>query len=523
MMLLTSLAIAIGGGFFAVGLSIFLILLGFYSSLRSRRIVQSWLTGLLFVPTFVIAGAWTAGFGLQGWWPIWIPGFSPVAVAGKPVWAVLVVIWIYGVSLVPLAFMLLRLGLRSGNYSAWSLAQMEGGVWIGLRQGFWPGASAWAGVVIGLLAGFVSTDMFVTNLFQINTITERSYQDILSGKNSSGMMLISSLVSWTLILVLSASQLLRPFSSPPSTNRQAPAISGMIVSRSTRRISEGLLWTTIGLVSIIPWTNLILKAGWVSFQHEQAAGLMKTDLWALAKGFAPVRHQWSLLQAARVTMQAPFAFAEEFYWSGCLGAVSAIVALVIGVPLVLGVRRIPSFFGGLITLLLAAAFFMPGPAVNLIVLRLMQSDWLTWWNDNTLIAPILCLQFRLIPIAAGWTYWFVSQWRQRYDGIWAVDKALPIHARLRILMLPVGWSIARLWLIMFVVSFSDLSTYLLCLPPGVTTISMRVFDLLHYGVRFQEAGLLLFIALLGLFVGFANSYSTRFLSSSRASEENTWL
>jgi len=297
----------------------------------------------------------------------------------------------------------------------------------------------------------------------------------------------------------------------------------MIVSRSTRWISEGLLWTTIGLVSIIPWTNLILKAGWVSFQQGSAASLMNTQPLPLATGFSPVRHQWSLLQAARVTMQSPFAFAEEFYWSGCLGAIAAMVALLIGMPLVLGLWRISSLYGGLVTLLLAAAFFLPGPAVNQMVLRLMQSDWLTWWNDNTLMAPILCLQFRLIPIAAGWTYWFVSQWRRRYDGTWAVDKALPIHARLRILMLPVGWSIARLWLIMFVVSFSDLSTYLLCLPPGVTTISMRVFDLLHYGVRFQEAGLLLFIALLGLFIGFANSYSTRFFFLNRAPEENTWL
>jgi ABC-type Fe3+ transport system permease subunit len=41
----------------------------------------------------------------------------------------------------------------------------------------------------------------------------------------------------------------------------------------------------------------------------------------------------------------------------------------------------------------------------------------------------------------------------------------------------------------FFIAFSNLETYLLILPPGVTTISMRSFELLHYGVQNKEAGL----------------------------------
>ena len=41
----------------------------------------------------------------------------------------------------------------------------------------------------------------------------------------------------------------------------------------------------------------------------------------------------------------------------------------------------------------------------------------------------------------------------------------------------------------FFIAFANLETYLLILPPGVTTVSMRSFELLHYGVQNKEAGL----------------------------------
>ena len=506
-MLTTSLAVALGGATLAVAFALFLVVVGFYSSPRSQRLTRACLTGSLFVPTYVVAGAWTAGFGLQGWWPIWIPSLSPVSVAGKPVLAVLVVIWIYGVSLAPLAFILLRLGLRGASHSDWVLSQMEGGIWSGIWRGFWPNLSAWMGVSIGLLAGIISTDMFVTNLFQVSTITERSYQDIISGKTNTATILSSAFLSWGIILALCASRLTKRLAHPTSTNDQVPKEADMIVPTITRWISEALLWTSVGLVTLVPWTNLILKAGWIAAQHEPSS----------------IRYHWSLSQAFRVTMRAPSAFAVEFYWSGCLGAVASLVAVLIGVLSIWLIQRLPKGFLRPTAVMVIAAFFLPGPTVNQLVMTLMQTDWFDWWNDNTLIAPILCLQFRLIPIVVAWTFWFTIQWRQRYKSTWTIDRNLTARARLRILVLPVGWSIMRLSLILFIVSSSDLSTYILCLPPGVTTISMRVFELLHYGVRFQEAGLLLFIAFAGLLLGLASTWMEQFVPNKQLREENSWI
>ena len=50
---------------------------------------------------------------------------------------------------------------------------------------------------------------------------------------------------------------------------------------------------------------------------------------------------------------------------------------------------------------------------------------------------------------------------------------------------------ASLWILAFAISVGDLSTSILAVPPGVTTVAIRVFNLVHYGVEDQLAGLCL--------------------------------
>ena len=50
------------------------------------------------------------------------------------------------------------------------------------------------------------------------------------------------------------------------------------------------------------------------------------------------------------------------------------------------------------------------------------------------------------------------------------------------------FALAAVWLIGFAVSFADLSASVLVVPPGVTTLPVRIFGLLHAGVDDQVAG-----------------------------------
>lgn len=516
--LITSLLISFGGASLAVCLASISVLVAENCGFRIRRWIDSWLVGMLFIPTFVIAGAWTAGFGLQGWWPIWLPGFSPVSVAGKPVFSALVVIWIYGVTLMPLALVLLRLGLRASNLSAWTLARMEGGFWAGVCYGFLPTAASWISVTVGVLAGLISTDMFVTNLFQVNTLTERSYQDLVSGQNPIATIAGSTLLSWSVILLLQK-DLLSLINYFPATVDQVPQTPRMYRSFATRLFSSAILFAIAGTLTLVPWTNLVLKAGWAARELPTISShsVASTENAKLMQSEKFIEHRWSLSQTMQSVLEAPGRFSEEFYWSACLVVSASILAIFSGLPIAVAMKRSPIFFRRIAVYMIAAVFFLPGPTVNQIVLTLMQQEWLVWWNDHTLLAPVVCLQFRLIPIVVAWSFWFISQWHYRYHHTWAIDDSLPMRSKVLILMRPVGWSVTGLWLILVLVSFSDLSTYVLSLPPGVTTISMRVFDLLHYGVRFQEAGLLLFIAVMGLGVGFL------FVVLSKTREEDAWL
>jgi iron(III) transport system permease protein len=47
------------------------------------------------------------------------------------------------------------------------------------------------------------------------------------------------------------------------------------------------------------------------------------------------------------------------------------------------------------------------------------------------------------------------------------------------------------WLIAFAVALGDLAASILVVPPGVKTLSIHIFGLMHYGVQDRVAGICL--------------------------------
>jgi iron(III) transport system permease protein len=54
-----------------------------------------------------------------------------------------------------------------------------------------------------------------------------------------------------------------------------------------------------------------------------------------------------------------------------------------------------------------------------------------------------------------------------------------------------GTSLVGSWIICLAWGMAELSGTILSLPPGVTTLSIRIFNLVHYGVDDQLAGICL--------------------------------
>jgi iron(III) transport system permease protein len=126
---------------------------------------------------------------------------------------------------------------------------------------------------------------------------------------------------------------------------------------------------------------------------------------------------------------------------------------------------------------------------------------LYWLYDHSILAPLFVLIFKSLP-AATIVMWYAMQSipRELLESA-AVDGAGSWTQLWRI-ALPMRWSAAVVaWLIALALSLGDLAASILVMPPGVSTLSISIFGLLHYGVEDRVAGLCL--AMLFIFAGLA--------------------
>jgi ABC-type Fe3+ transport system permease subunit len=143
---------------------------------------------------------------------------------------------------------------------------------------------------------------------------------------------------------------------------------------------------------------------------------------------------------------------------------------------------------------------IPGPLINLAIGQLLNRCLpvaLSFLSDRTLIGPILALQFRVLPVVFGLLWIIRQQYQDRLGELMQLESQLPAKSRIYSWVRYSQWGwITTLW-IGLCIAFGDLASYLLVQPPGVTTVAMRMFDLLHYGTKNREAGLAVALALLG--------------------------
>jgi hypothetical protein len=161
---------------------------------------------------------------------------------------------------------------------------------------------------------------------------------------------------------------------------------------------------------------------------------------------------------------------------------------------------------------------LPGPAVNVLLAALFVDTSIPGLGqlyDRTLIPTVLAALFRIGPIAIvlislGWSRWYLV-----HRDVLAMEGRVGwFGSSLRFLHANWGYVLlCGVWL--FAVAFADFSSFSQLLPPSVTPISKRIFELLHYGVRYQEAGLCLFLAICGMVIG--GIAMSRFASSTERS------
>ena len=453
------------------------------TNLYGRRVLTIALGSQLALPLYVFAGSWNAGFGYQGWWPL-----AQVFALKFEAAAFFAVIFIHAAAAIPWVALIVSCGLiwapRSLEESALSERGNRGLLWRVLL----PSLRPWLALSCFWVCVPILTEMVVTNLYQVPTVAERVYLDASRGTVSPFTYPVAVLLCMFPVIAaaLVIGRRLPPWSEVIArASQHAPR---MLLLGKWRVAATCVCWFLSTLLIGLPFLNLLIKAGWQPY----------TD----ASGMS--RYGWTIARLVETARESITLFLPEFYWTAVLAAASATTALMIATLCAWltksGWRR------HAISLLMLLMMGTPGALVGVIciyVFNRSEPAFLGQLYDRTLLVPILAQQFRLLPLAWMLTLGILATINRRSWEL-AQSDGLSKFQTLRSVVLPQtsrGWFVA--WMILALVSVGELSTTILVLPSSVTTLSKRLFEMLHFGMRHQDSGLCLVLIFLGWLAAFS--------------------
>jgi iron(III) transport system permease protein len=452
------------------------------TDLPGRRVGVLLLGLLLLVPLYLHAAAWQAAFGVQGWYTLcympldWWDGWPGA-------------IWVHATAAVPWVVLITGAGFLLVEPELEEQALLDGSPWQVLRRVTLRAALPAVGVAALWVAVTTAGEIAVTDMFRVRTYAEEVYTDAAIGPEPGaaplgvlpGVGLTALLVAAGLVLCVG----LTPRDRPATVQRRMVFHAGPLRGPLTIAVALVLL-VLIG----VPLASLCYNAGVEVVQTD--TGRLRT--WLPGKFLSMV-------------VTAPWRYRREFGWSLGIGTLAAAGAVAAAIPLAWLARR-----GGrraLPALVTAAACLaVPGPVLGLAIVWLLnrpECPWLVFLYDRSILAPWLAMWLRGLPVATI-ILWhaFRTLPREVLESA-AVDGAGPA-VRLWRIVLPLRWpALAVAFLVALAVAIGELSATasILVVPPGVETLSIRVFGLLHYGVDNEVAGICL--VLMAMFAAVAGA------------------
>ena len=452
------------------------------TSVFGKRWLERSLIVMLFVPLYVQATAWQAALG-QGGWLVeeqWLDGWKGA-------------IWIHGMAAVPWVVLFVVATLRKVPRELEEEALQDAEAWrvllrVSLRQALVGIAAAalWVSVIC-------FSEIAVTDLFRVRTFAEEIYtaaslgtltgEPIATPAKALTQVDVPAFVESDLwlgtvsIVLLVFAALSAVWMWVPVIDFASPASDWVWRMRGGQPLFSALTWLIAALVIGTPVLGLIGKAG---AQVTQVDGR--------------VEREWSAAKAATLIGTSPWQHRREIGWSVVIGAVasSTSVALAIVLAWMSRTRRLPP---GLLAILLAVGFAIPGPLLGVWIIGWLNHSWdsplwpLTWCYDHTILAPALAQFLRALPLT---TLILGAQFASLPQDV--LDSAKSEGAgwwqRLMQVALPWCWPAVAVAICMaMIVSLSDLAATLLVVPPGVSPLSVRIFGLLHYGAEDRVSAL----------------------------------
>lgn len=480
--------------------------------LPGRRALVWLLAGLLFVPLYVQAAGWQTVLGAGGWLAHWMrgDGYANPWLAG---WRG--ALWVQGMAGVPWVALAVAASLNTVERKLEEESLLDAAPWRVLWRVSLPRAGGGVLAAAAWIAVVASTEIAVTDLYQVRTFAEEVYTQAALGP----------LLSW------SAGGSIAPTTLLPSAGTgggigggpglTAPSFATSFVSSELAMGTTALVLLVVaGLSWVVRWlppaASIAADAGWrwrpaARRRVEIAVGVWLLVGVAVVTPLAGLAWQaggevdridgqyvrgWSAAKAVELVARSPWDNRREWGWSLAIGALAATAATAIG----LGcgwLARVRSGAAAPLAVAIAVGFAIPAPLLAAWVIAILNQPpdspaaWLAVLYDRTLTAPVLVQAVRAVPLVALWMWSQMASVPQdlleaaRSEGAGRVAQLVRIALPLRRMGLAAGAAAA------LVVALGEVSATLLVLPPGVTTVPVQVFQLLHYGVDDQVCALCL--------------------------------
>lgn len=515
---LNTARLALGACLIAVPIGVVAAIAIFKTDAPGGKLASFVFVGMLFVPLYVITGAWDAGFGIQGWHTLatnqhlardpWLSGWRAA-------------IWVHGVAGVPWVVLIVGSAMRSVE------AEIEEDAAMCAR----PAQVLWhvtlprvapAVVLAAVWVAIVATmEISVTDFFQVRSFAEEVYtQSVLGTLDVGGQQEDSAteldprgtilapipasaitpsglwlgLLTSTILAVAAIGVAGRFFNDLADAPHQAPWRWRLKKGRWPAGI---IMWSIIFLVAVVPLGNFIYKAG--------------VRVSATSAGF---ERSWSPPKVIERIAAAPGEFSGELWLTARVGAAAATAAVFFAVPLAWSMRPNPGDNATMNVgpevkrtrlwirlLLLALCLTIPGPLLGVGLVHAFNHPPdspfapLTWLYDTN-FAPWLVQVVRALPLATLVLWPALASVPQATLDVAATDGTGPI-ARLWRIALPQRWpAVAAAWLVSLAIAVGELAATIIVIPPQTSTmLSIRVFQLLHYGVDDRVAAICLVIVI----------------------------
>lgn len=446
---------------------------------RGGSILAAIVAVMLFIPPHVHAAAWQGALGLDGCLTLASNGRFLL----RGFWGAACV---HAAAALPWTTLFVAIGARLSSQDVEDPALLDGSTWQVLRSVALPMARGGTIVAIAWTQLITTTEIAITDLFQVRTYAEELYTfaslgDTENGKPGPGPgLLLGCGAAGFLILALWMWLRRGQFALSSARLRNYPLAKSNV-------LLPGLAWGIMLLAVGLPLFSLVWTAGVeVSLGPE---GRVRT---------------WQVGKFASIMASAPVEYWPSLKWTILSSLSSATIACFLGLLLAALALR-GTIWRVLVGVALVVLMAIPGPMVALGMIEFVNgasASWLHWLYDRS-IAP-LCGIFliRCLP----WTtliLWTALSSLPR-EGI---DAMLLEGTRgftlLRHLALPLRYPyFIAAWLVAFMVCSGELSASILVSPPGIETLSVQLFRLLHAGVQDQVASIcLMSIVALGCLAG----------------------